>query len=109
MHEKVRLYLQRSAPYLLTSFFPCHAIVFALWPSVTAALAAWGMRMKSEKVNPNPPKVWAKGPNQSKVSASPHAGAGLEPVRQPMGHWSPAEEECGHQQQKFPTIMAESA
>ena len=96
LHEKVRLYLQRLAPYLQMFFFPCHAIVFALWPSVTAALAAWGMRkMKnSEQVNPNSPKVWTKGPNQ---------GARM---RRPVGHDSPAEEECGHQQQMFPTVVA---
>ena len=65
-------------------------------------------RKKSEKVNPNAPEVWAKGPNQGKVSASLHAGAGPGArVRRPVGHWSPAEEECGHQQQKFPIITAE--
>lgn len=92
------------------SFFPCGAIVFALWPSITAALAAWSMRRmkKSEKVNPNSRKVWAKEPNQGKAWASLHAGAGPGArVRQPMGHCSPAEEECGHQQQKFPTVTAE--
>lgn len=64
---------------------------------------------KSEKVNPNSPKVWAKGPNPGKESASLHAGAGPGArVRWPRGHCSPAEEECDHQQQKFPTVMSET-
>lgn len=63
---------------------------------------------KNEKMNPDSPKVWAKGPNQSKVSASLHTGASPGArVRWPMGHCPTAEEKYGHQYQKFLTIMAE--
>lgn len=67
LHEKVILYLWTSVPYQWMSFFPlpCYCVCSL---SVTAALAASGerrmRRMKSEKVNPNSPKEWAKRLNQ---------------------------------------------
>lgn len=67
MHEKRRLCLWRSAPYLLMSFLAYHAIVFTLWPNVTAALPAWDRRRmnKSEKVNSNSPEETQPGQSSS--------------------------------------------